>query len=306
LSHSGVCPLCAESRSIVIHKGSDRLYRTTNEIFTVVRCAGCGLARLDPAPADIARFYPDAYWYEPGRLEEIYRRLVMRDHLRFARRAPGQGLRVLDVGCGSGLFLRELRAANPAMKAVGMDASPQAAALAWRGYRVPAVAADLQRAPFGEASFDLITMFHVLEHLPDPAAYLTAARRLLARGGKLVVQTPNLDCWQYRIFGARWSGLDIPRHLYDFRLRDLRRLLESCAFRVIRVKHFSWRDNPTGLATTIAPGLEPVARAARGAGSRNALYLALTAAALPFAALEAFFGHGSSMMIEAVMIEAAA
>jgi SAM-dependent methyltransferase len=155
------------------------------------------------------------------------------------------------------------------------------------------------RAPFPEGSFDLITMFHVLEHLKDPAGYLAAARRLLAAGGKLVVQTPNLDCWQYRLFGARWSGLDAPRHLYDFRLEDLRSLLENNGFRICRVKHFSWRDNPTSLATTIAPHLEPVARAARGARPRNALYLALTLVSLPFALLEAVFGHGSSVMLEA-------
>ena len=236
---------------------------------------------------------------------------MIRDHLGFARRAlgcsmgcsmrrsMGRGLRVLDAGCGSGLFLRELLARDPALMAVGIDASPRAAALASRRYGVPAIAADLARAPFADASFDLIAMFHVLEHVRDPAAYLGTVRRLLAPGGRLVVQTPNLDCWQYRVFGTRWSGLDMPRHLYDFRLQDLRRLLESCAFRVIRVKHFSWRDNPAGLATTIAPGLEPVARAARGGQSRNAFYLALTAAALPFAALEALFGHGSSVMIEA-------
>ena len=150
-------------------------------------------------------------------------------------------------------------------------------------------------------------MFHVLEHLPDPVSYVNAARGLLAPGGRLVVQTPNLDCWQYRVFGDRWSGLDVPRHLYNFRRRDLLRMLEACGFRIVRVKHFSWRDNPAGLATTIAPDLEPVARAARRDQPRNAfwlwLYFALTVAALPFAALEALAGHGSSIMAEAVAID---
>ena len=299
-----ICILCGELLGVPLHRGGDRLYRTTAEMFTVVGCAGCGLARLDPQPADIGRFYPERYWHQPGRLEEIYRRLVIADHVRFARRALGAGRRILDVGCGSGLFLRALRDRLQAKGTdiAGIDASPRAAALAWHRLEVPTAVADLVRAPFAASSFDLICMFHVLEHLPDPVAYLNAARGLLAPGGKLVVQTPNLDCWQYRIFGDRWSGLDIPRHLYDFRLRDLRRMLEGCGFRVVRVKHFSWRDNPAGRATTIAPGLEPVARAARG-DRPNAfwrwLYPILTVACLPVAALEALFAHGSSVMLEA-------
>jgi len=295
--------LCGESRGETILAGGDRLYRTTGEIFTLVRCEGCGVARLDPPPANPARYYPGRYWFEGGRLAETYRRLVLRDHVRFALKAlrPAGNTRVLDVGCGSGLFLRELRAANRAVEAVGIDASGRAAALAWQRNGISAIAGDLARPPFARGSFDLVVMFHVLEHLRDPVAYVDAARQLLAPGGKLVVQTPNLDCWQYRVFGARWSGLDIPRHLYDFRLRDVRRLLENGGFRIVRVKHFSWRDNPAGLATTIAPGLEPVARAARGEASRNAVYLALTAACLPFAALEACFGSGASVMVEAAI-----
>ncbi len=305
MNASAPCALCGESRNVAIRKGSDRLYRTTDEIFTIVRCTGCGLARLDPPPADPGRYYPDGYWHEAGRLEEMYRRLVLRDHVRFARQAlPAERsarVRVLDVGCGSGLFLRELRAAHPGVEAAGMDASPRAAALAWRRNGVPAAAGDLLNPPFAGASFDLIAMFHVLEHLRDPGACVDAARRLLAPGGKFVLQTPNLDCWQYRVFGSRWSGLDIPRHLHDFRLKDLLRLLESRGFRAARVKHFSWRDNPAGLATTIARGREPGGRAAGGGASMSALYLALTAASLPFAALEAFFGHGASVMVEAMV-----
>ena len=106
--------------------------------------------------------------------------------------------------------------------------------------------------------------------------------------------------------GAAWNGVDVPRHLYDFRPADLDRLLNSCGFEVLRRKYFSLRDNPAGLATSLAPGLDPMARRVRqsreGPGVRLAkdlLYGALSLAALPFTALEAACRAGSTIMIEA-------
>ena len=149
-------------------------------------------------------------------------------------------------------------------------------------------------------------MFHVLEHLHDPRAYLEAARALLKPAGALVVQVPNAACWQFRLLGAEWTGLDVPRHLIDFRARDLEALLELCGFEVVRRKYFSLRDNPAGLASSLAPWLDPMARRVRrvpesGAAklAKDLVYLALVAAALPFTLLEAACGAGSTVMMEA-------
>jgi len=84
----------------------------------------------------------------------------------------------------------------------GLDSSREAAAVAWKRQRVPAVCADWQRSA-AAGSFAGITMFHVLEHLPDPRAYLVAARELLAPDGRLVVQVPNAASWQFRLLGRR-------------------------------------------------------------------------------------------------------
>lgn len=305
------CFLCGSEKFAELHRGTDRLYRTTDCVFSVVQCNGCGLARLHPQPApdELHRFYPQQYWFDSkptlaGRLEELYRKLMLRDHTGFARRALGGGTRILDIGCGGGLFLRELR--RPGDRVFGLDVSVQAAAVAWRRNQVPVAVGDINHAVYPAASWDLVTMYHVLEHVPNPRSFLNAARELLAPNGKLVVQVPNIDCWQYRILGSRWSGLDIPRHLTDFRLSDMRRLLCGCGFDIVRVKHFSWRDNPAGFATSVAPDLEPVARGVRCLDGgpiaklgKDLLYLGLTVLSLPLAATEAAFGHGSSVMIEA-------
>jgi SAM-dependent methyltransferase len=308
------CLVCGRSAFRVVCEASDRLYRTTRREFRIVACEGCGLMRLapQPAPAELPRYYPAHYWYAPdgsfaARLEERYRRLVLRDHLQFVSRAlaeSGEAGPVLDVGCGGGLFPRLLR--ERGFQAIGLDSSPEAAAVAWRGNGVPVLCGDLAQAPLGDGSCAGITMFHVLEHVYNPRAYLDSARILLKPNGRLIVQVPNAACWQFRLLGSRWNGLDAPRHLTDFRARDLEALLAAAGFQVLRRKYFSLRDNPAGFATSLAPSLDPMARRVRGRSEtpgarlvKNAAHFSLLAAALPFTLLEAACHAGSSIMIEA-------
>lgn len=304
------CVRCGRTEAGLAMDLTDRLYRTTADRFQVVRCRTCGMYRLSPQPepAQLSRYYPANYWFDPdesaaSRLAERYRRFVLRDHIRFvlrAYRASGGVGPVLDAGCGGGLLLAMLRRSG--VRGVGLDSSAEACAIAWRTHGVPAITGDLERNPFAPASFSLVTLFHVLEHLPDPLAYLEAARSLLQPGGRLVVQVPNAACWQFALLGRRWNGLDVPRHLNDFRARDLEFVLRKSGFEVLRAKHFSLRDNPAGLATSLAPWLDPVARRVRGLPSgfvQSAAYFGLTLASLPFALAEAAFGHGSTVMLEA-------
>ncbi len=113
-------------------------------------------------------------------------------------------------------------------------------------------------------------MFHVLEHLYEPHAYMEAAHELLRPDGRLVIQVPNAASWQFLLLGENWSGLDVPRHLLTFRASDLEVLLDRCGFEAVRYKYFSLRDNPAGLATSLAPWLDPMARRVRGVRGRPA------------------------------------
>lgn len=307
------CPACSGRQWRALYGGSDRLYGTTGKRFSVVECTGCRLLRMHPWPtlAELQKYYPDSYWFSPqqgavSHLEEIYRRLVLRDHVNFVGSAcpPGDGP-VLDVGCGGGLFGRLL--ADRGYRVFGLDFSRQAARVAWGQNGVPVVAGVFSNAPFATNSFSVITMFHVLEHLYDPSAYIQAAWRLLKPGGKLIVQVPNASCWQFLLFGEHWNGLDIPRHLINFRASDIQALLEQNTFKVLRKKHFSLRDNPAGFASSVAPSLDPMARRVRGRAeasavklTRDLVYFGLVVAALPFTVLEAACGAGSTVMVEAL------
>lgn len=268
--------------------------------------------RLDPLPdpATLNTFYPQGYWYVAGSdaagwLEEAYRTIVLGDHVRFVRRAlrdtDPAGL-VMDVGCGGGLFLRLLKRD----RMLGLDSQAQAAKVAWHRNGVPAVCATLENAPLAPGSCTAITMFHVLEHLYDPAGYLRRAHELLSADGRLIIQVPNASSWQCLLFGEHWNGLDVPRHLTDFRQRDIEAFLDRCGFEVLSRKHFSLRDNPAGLATSIAPSLDPMARRMREKAesgfqrlAKDLLYFCLVMASVPFAMLEALCRAGSSIMIEA-------
>ncbi len=162
---------------------------------------------------------------------------------------------------------------------------------------------DIATADLPERAYNLITLFHVLEHLPRPDEALTRVGRWLAPGGTLLLQVPNLDSWQCRCFGRRWSGLDIPRHVVGFQPRTLSDLLRRTGFEPGQPRYFSLRDNAAAIATSLVPALDPVATAVRGdnrlAFARKVLYFSLLAAAQPLALLEAMAARGGTFFLPA-------
>ena len=308
------CPGCGEPGVRTLFHARDRLYATTDKSFLVVECKNCRLIRLEPRPAlrELKKYYPPEYWYAPesdtaSRLEEVYRRFVLRDHINFVVRALNgsteKGL-VLDVGCGGGLFLRMMH--ERGVPVLGLDTSEAAAKSAWERNGVAVVCGDLSKSPIERESCAAVTMFHVVEHLHDPVGYLRTARDLLMPGGRLIVQVPNASCWQFLMFGERWNGVDVPRHLVNYRQRDLEHLLDYCGLEVVRRKHFSLRDNPAGFASSIAPGLDPMARKVRKVREsgfvkllKDFVYFGLVLVGLPFTLFEAACGAGSTIMVEA-------
>ena len=280
----------------------------------MVQCRACKLIRLSPRPGpwELRQYYPDEYWHVPeqdfaSQLSERYRRFVLRDHLRFVRQAverAGADGPVLDVGCGGGLFLKMMR--ERGFQGIGLDFSLSAAGVSWEMNAVPTVCGTLTSAPFEDGKFAAITMFHVLEHLYDPSSYLRAAHRLLQPNGRLIIQTPNAACWQFLLLGHHWRGLEVPRHMYNFRTADLEILLDRCGFDIVRTKHFILRDNPPCLASGLAPSLDPTVRSIRGVVEtprqrllKDLLYFGLVVACLPFTLLESAGGAGCTVMMEA-------
>jgi SAM-dependent methyltransferase len=169
-----------------------------------VRAVRCALARHFG--------YPGGHDSKPSRLTRLWAWWLAR-RLRWS--CPpwlGQG-RYLDVGCGSGASLGVARALG--WRVAGVEVDTPAAERA-RRYTDEIYVGDVLSAPFASGSFDVVTAFHVLEHLTDP---VRAARRMLewlAPGGVLIIEVPNAGGLGARLFGRAWSGLELPRHLSHF------------------------------------------------------------------------------------------
>lgn len=137
---------------------------------------------------------------------------------------------LLDVGCGNGGFLVNMKSLG--WNAQGVEFDPAAArhAAEWSGAKV--FAGMLEDAKFPDASFDAITLHHVIEHLHDPARTLRECRRILKPGGELHMLTPNAASLAHRIFRENWRGLEVPRHLQIYSVEAMRRQMEQAGFKI--------------------------------------------------------------------------
>ncbi len=317
-----VCPICRTQGAHFFTEGHDRLFRLAVGRYRLYRCRHCLCVFQYPLPReeDIRGFYPEAYWWAGDlfpaagfagllrRLERGYREFVAADHVRFlercARRTRAGERALLDVGCGSGLFLALAQGSGFASH--GMDVSARAVRVVREQYGIEARQGAVGDDVWEGLQFDFVTLFHVLEHLTDPGAALAYARALLKPGGSLIVQVPNLSSLQSRFFGSRWYGLDVPRHIINFTPTGLRLLLDKAGLVIESSARFSLRDNPASIASSLVPALDPIARAVRGSKTgalvKSVLdfgYFGLVLTCLPLALLESVLGLGGTIWVQA-------
>lgn len=220
------CPLCR-----------GELWRTLFEArhYPIASCAGCGLVRTLAVEPIGATHYPpfDQRDGLPTRALRALFAQLQRERIAACRRAKATG-RLLDFGCGSGAFAR--LASRSGYDVVGIEPFSLGAELEAPGLRL--IRGPLEESADELGRFDLVTLWQVLEHMPDPGTVLGALKCHLSAEGALLVSVPNLASWQSRVFGARWFHLDPPRHITHFDEPHLRRLLVSSGFAVGSVRTF--------------------------------------------------------------------
>lgn len=226
------CIVCASSDSTIFHVVNGFAIRT---------CSGCSLRFLDPQPtsADLDRLYGENYFAKPAvgepgydrYLEEIEQLRRMFEHRLDLLPSPTGSPTLLDVGAAAGVFVERARARG--WDATGVEPSSWASAYARETLQQPVTTGTLATLALPTESLDAVTMWEVIEHLPDPAAELAEIRRVLRPGGHLALSTPDARSLVTRTLGKRWPGWSkVPEHLFFFDRPTLFRLLRQSGFRV--------------------------------------------------------------------------
>lgn len=231
-----LCAICGARETTEFARGRDYEMRTCANEWVFVQCAGCGHVWLNPRPAvaELGTIYPrDYYAYDyEARVHPIARRgkaaldaLKLGAILRRIGRTPAT---FLDIGCGSGRYLRTMAARGLRREDIhGLELDPAVVdRLAAEGFSV--ACARVEDATLAPRSLDLVTMFHVLEHVDAPDRVVARVAEWLAPGGVFAIETPNLDALDQRLFAERhWGGYHIPRHWHLFTPETLARLLRG-------------------------------------------------------------------------------
>lgn len=248
--------------------------------YTIYRCRDCGLGYLWPQgdAAALQELYSEEYFRSQDSIGQGYanyaseadnHRRTFRDRLRLIG-DPGSRRKLLDVGAATGFFVEQ--AITSGWDAEGIELSHWATTYARDVLGVPVREGTLLEAGFGAAAFDVVTMWEVIEHLPDPRSVLNEVRRVLAPGGIVHLSTPDAGSAVARGLGKRWLGWrKIPEHLFYFDRPSLVRLLESCGFEVLRHRYVSltvsWRYALERLGTIV--GMPVLANVPASLGERS-------------------------------------
>jgi SAM-dependent methyltransferase len=222
---------------------TDPKYGTSGR-WSVVRCAGCGLAFLSPRPtsATIGDYYPPGVAEhqdsasEPNSFSEAEASIV--------QAACPTPARLLDVGCAAGMFLATMLRVGWTVAGVEPSADAAEKARARTGAQVHQ--GRIEEAEFPPESFRVITFWSVFEHVHDPVGALTAARRLISPDGHLFLGLPNFGSIERLVFREHWFALDLPRHLYHFEPRTIASCLARSGFRVASIRQASGHDTIRG------------------------------------------------------------
>jgi 2-polyprenyl-3-methyl-5-hydroxy-6-metoxy-1,4-benzoquinol methylase len=204
------CPFC-ESSASTLYAATDENRKISKDIFHYAQCSSCESIYLLNAPSDLGRYYGDSYYAIPN-LSDL-QKLANKDRnkiltvQKFARSG-----RLLEVGPAFGVFALQAKQAGFTVDVIEMDA--RCCSHLRDSVQVNVTQSnDPTTALVNMPIHDVIALWHVFEHLPNPLQFLRAAAANLKPGGHLVIAMPNLLAWQFARMGRHWPHLDAPRHL---------------------------------------------------------------------------------------------
>jgi 2-polyprenyl-3-methyl-5-hydroxy-6-metoxy-1,4-benzoquinol methylase len=234
------CPICNNKEFKSYLTCND--YLVSNEKFVIQECNACGFRLTNPRPDNksIGNYYKSENYIShndesSGLINSIYRIVrsyTLRAKLRLIERLNGGVGKLLDVGCGTGSFLESCKSNGWQITGVETDATVRI--IAQDKLKVQ-VHQDLSEIPSSD-SFDIITLWHVLEHVPNLNDTVIRLSMHLAPNGTLLVAVPNSNSFDAYYFKEYWAAYDVPRHLYHFTPSTIEKLFKKLKLQLIETK----------------------------------------------------------------------
>lgn len=221
-----------------------RLYTTakdnySDESFNIVQCNHCHFIFTNPRPdvQEIGKYYTAPTYlshqsHSKGLVQSIYRyarNFMKRKKLALIQRSINKqaNFSLLDFGCGTGDFLGFVK--QQQIFAEGVEPDDQARAVAKSINNVDTYSIE-QSKQFEHNKFDVITLWHVLEHIHNLHEQITYFNNWLKPNGKLIIAVPNIESYDAAYYGKYWDALDVPRHIYHFSPSNLKQIVEQHNF----------------------------------------------------------------------------
>jgi len=233
------CPTCGSEIFEPFVSGKD--YFLTGETFEIVKCRACGFRFTNPRPKaeDLGKYYESAEYIShsntrKGLFAAVYqqvRKYTLARKLSMIKKYQEKG-EVLDIGCATGQFLHYM--SGHGWKTTGIEPDEKTRALAIEEYALE-VFPEEKLNEFGKSKFDVITMWHVLEHVSDLNGRMKQLNALLNPEGTLIIAVPNCDSYDAVKYGQFWAGYELPRHLYHFTKSDMKLLAKKNGFTIVNI-----------------------------------------------------------------------
>ncbi len=218
--------------------------------YSIVQCVRCDLVYVNPRlkESELHDIYNESYYRNPafrGKQTTFYGygeyikekddiRATFQRRLKWINKFSKKG-KLLDIGCATGFFL-EL-ATEHGWKVQGLELAKFAHEYATKKLKLPVLNKTLEDAKFKEESFEAVSLFDVVEHLPNPKSTVKEVHRVLKKGGVFAITTPNIGSLVAKMLGKNWEEVRrVREHIYFFSEKTLKRMLEESGFEVLRVE----------------------------------------------------------------------
>ncbi|MCY7358057.1 MAG: class I SAM-dependent methyltransferase [Rudanella sp.] len=247
------CPICQHTtfKPYIVCKD----YLVSQDEFTIQNCEECGFRFTDPRPdsKSIGSYYQSTDYVSHNdksgglvnKLYRLVRQFTLRQKLNLINSIQPEKGKLLDIGCGTGLFLETCQQGGWSVEGVEPDGSPRSAAA---DRLKKAVVETIHEV--GEESYNIITMWHVLEHVPNLQETINELKNLLQNGGTLLLALPNSDSYDAKHFKQYWAAYDIPRHLSHFTPESVNRLVTQAGFTLAAIRPMYFDSFYIGMLST--------------------------------------------------------